>query len=66
MKNFRKHLISKNIVQKNTSLFFELGCSAYRFLVNIWAANNFMGIVISEKILSLKFMPYIAVKHNPK
>ncbi len=32
----------------------------YRFLASIWATNDLAGIVISVKILGLKFMPYIA------
>ena len=32
----------------------------YRFLASIWAINNLVGIVISVKILGLKFRPYIA------
>jgi hypothetical protein len=34
MKDFKRYLISKNIVPKKASLLFELGCSAYRYLDN--------------------------------
>jgi hypothetical protein len=36
------------------------GVVDYRLLTNIYAANNLAGIVISVKILGLKFLPYIA------
>jgi len=29
-------------------------------ILSIWAINNLAGIVISAKILGLKFLPYIA------
>ncbi len=32
----------------------------YRYLASIWATNNLTDIVISAKILSLKFLSYIA------
>ncbi len=35
MKDFKKYLMSKNIVSKKASLLFELGCSAYRYLISV-------------------------------
>ncbi len=36
----------------------------YIYLASIWATNNLAGIVISVKILGLKFVPYIADTWN--
>jgi len=36
------------------------GVVDYRLLTNIYATNNLAGIVISVKILGLKFLRYIA------
>ena len=36
----------------------------YMFLASIWVAYNFPSIVISAKILGLKFLPYIADTWN--
>jgi len=38
--------------------------SNVRYLANIWPTNNLAGIVISVKILGLKFLPYIEVTCN--
>jgi hypothetical protein len=43
-------------------LVYNRNHKKYRSLASIWAINNLAGIVISVKILGLKFLQFIAVK----